>query len=113
MFLLYIYAGFLLVVAGILEIILLLVRRVTGRRGTGYLVAASVVRAICYMPAGVPVGHGALLAPLPAAALFGPVVWPGGTAAIVCFLLFVVISLGGSLFARALRAERAALAAGE
>ena len=112
MFFLYSYAGFLLVVAGILEIILLLVRRVT-RRSTGYIVGASVVRAICYMPAGVTVGHAGLLAPLPAAALFGPVVWLGGTVSIIFFLLFLVMSLGGSLFARALRAERAALAAGE
>jgi hypothetical protein len=113
MFFLYTYGGFLLVVAGSLEIVLLLVRRVIARRGTGYLVGASVVRAICYMPAAVTVGHGGLLAPLPAAALFGPVAWPGGTAAIICFLLFVVISLGGSLFARALKADRDALAAEE
>ncbi|CAA9351835.1 MAG: hypothetical protein AVDCRST_MAG89-3171 [uncultured Gemmatimonadetes bacterium] len=110
MFFLFSYAGFLLVIAAILEFILLLVRRVTARRGTGYLVCASLVRAICYMPAGVMVGHGGLLAPLPAAALFGPVAWPGGmVAAIICFLLFVAVSLGGSLFARALRAERDAL----
>ncbi|HEY7769576.1 hypothetical protein [Longimicrobium sp.] len=113
MFFLYSYAGFLLVTAGILEIVLLLVRRVTGGRSTGYLVAASVVRAICYMPAGVMVGHGGLLAPLPAAALFGPVAWPGLPGGIISFLLFVIIFLGGSLFARALRAERAALATGE